>query len=186
MKHYEMVILVDPNQSERAGDILAVYVNMVKESGGTIHRQEDVERFKLFYTMKKSRAAKAHFLILNIECDYAVVKEIKKSLSFNDLVIRYLVLNRRSAITADSPLKLEKIAEDSGNPMPRLRVNRDTRLDYRDIYLHFTFLSDYIIESGRILPMRLTGLTSNQQRHVASAIKLCRYLGLLPYTDRHR
>ncbi|HVT35201.1 MAG TPA: 30S ribosomal protein S6 [Nevskiaceae bacterium] len=102
MRHYEVVVMVHPDQSEQVPAMTERYKKMVTEGGGKIHRLEDWGRRQLAYPIAK--AHKAHFLLLNIECDDAVLKELENAFRFNDAVIRKLVIKMEAAETAQSPL----------------------------------------------------------------------------------
>ena len=113
MRHYEIVALVHPDQSEQVPDMAERYQGMVTKSGGKIHRFEDWGRHQLAHPINK--IYKAHFILLNVECNQDVLKEITGAFRFNDAVIRHLVIGRKAAITATSPMALaveeEKIKE---------------------------------------------------------------------------
>jgi small subunit ribosomal protein S6 len=104
MRHYEIVFLVHPDQSEQVPAMVERYQGMVTKSGGTVHRLEDWGRRQLAHPIHK--AHKAHYVLLNIECNYEVLKEITAAFRFNDAVLRHLVLSRKEAITAASPMAL--------------------------------------------------------------------------------
>ena len=113
MRHYEIVALVHPDQSEQVPDMTERYQDMVTKSGGKIHRFEDWGRRQLAHPINK--IYKAHFILLNVECNQDVIKEITGAFRFNDAIIRHLVIGRKAAITATSPMALaveeEKIKE---------------------------------------------------------------------------
>ena len=104
MRHYEIVFLVHPDQSEQVPAMVERYQGMVTGSGGTIHRTEDWGRRQLAHPIQK--AHKAHYVLMNAECTYDVVKEITSAFRFNDAVLRHLVISRKEAITAASPMAL--------------------------------------------------------------------------------
>ncbi len=109
MRHYEVVILVHPDQSEQVTGMIDRYRNMIESNGGKIHRLEDWGRRQLAYPINK--IYKAHYVLLNIECDQAVRGELESAFRFNDAVIRNLIMNRDEAITEMSPLAKEKAEE---------------------------------------------------------------------------
>jgi small subunit ribosomal protein S6 len=109
MRHYEIVFLVHPDQSEQVPAMVEKYQGMVTESGGTIHRSEDWGRRQLAHPINKIH--KAHYALLNVECDYAVIDEIKTAFKFNDAVLRNLVMVCDKAITEASPMALA-VAEE--------------------------------------------------------------------------
>lgn len=102
MRHYEIVILVHPDQSSQVSAMAQRYQSMIREGKGQIHRLEDWGRRQLAYPINKVH--KAHYLLMNIECDKSVIHELKNSFHYNDAVIRNLILKRNEAITAPSPI----------------------------------------------------------------------------------
>jgi small subunit ribosomal protein S6 len=106
MKHYEIVFLVHPDQSEQVPAMIERYTNMVTQRKGTIHRQEDWGRRQLAYPINK--ILKAHYVLMNIECDKETIDELTNAFRYNDAVIRNLVLNVKRAVKDPSPLLKEK------------------------------------------------------------------------------
>jgi len=107
MRHYEIVFLVHPDQSEQVPGMVERYSNLITEGGGSIHRVEDWGRRQLAYPINKIH--KAHYVLLNIECGKEVLEEINTAFRFNDAVIRNLIFNRKGADTEESPImKAEK------------------------------------------------------------------------------
>lgn len=102
MRHYEIVFLVHPDQSEQVPAMVEKYQGLVTEAGGAVHRYEDWGRRQLAHPIHK--AHKAHYVLLNVECNYDVIEEIKNAFRFNDAVLRHLIINRTEAITAASPM----------------------------------------------------------------------------------
>lgn len=102
MRHYEIVFLVHPDQSEQVPAMVERYKEMVTSRGGQIHRFEDWGRRQLAYPINKIH--KAHYVLLNIECNQEALDELNNAFKFNDAVIRNLVLSRDEAITETSPL----------------------------------------------------------------------------------
>lgn len=102
MRHYEVVFLVHPDQSDQVPAMVERYLNVVKEHGGHLHRREDWGRRQLAYPIQKLH--KAHYILLNIECPKAALEEIVTQFRFNDAILRHLVLQRDHAITDPSPL----------------------------------------------------------------------------------
>ncbi|MHB1586514.1 MAG: 30S ribosomal protein S6 [Acidiferrobacteraceae bacterium] len=105
MRHYEIVFLVHPDQSEQVPAMIERYRNIIESGGGRIHRLEDWGRRQLAYPINKIH--KAHYVLMNIECAQAVLRELEGSFKFNDAVIRSLVLSRQEAVTEPSPLAKE-------------------------------------------------------------------------------
>ena len=109
MRHYEIVFLVHPDQSEQVPAMVEKYQGMVTEAGGKVHRSEDWGRRQLAHPIHKIH--KAHYALLNVECPYDVIMEIKTAFKFNDAVLRHMVLQRDEAITEASPMALA-VAEE--------------------------------------------------------------------------
>ncbi len=109
MRHYEIVFLVHPDQSEQVPAMVERYQGMVTAANGTIHRTEDWGRRQLAHPINKIH--KAHYVLLNVECDFAVIEEIKSAFRFNDAVLRHLVMARKDAVTEASPMAVA-VAEE--------------------------------------------------------------------------
>ena len=114
MRHYEVVFLVHPDQSEQVAGMTDRYRNMIESNGGKIHRQEDWGRRQLAYPINK--IYKAHYVLMNIECDQGVRDELESAFRFNDAVIRNLIMKRDEAITEMSVLAKEKAEEAESKP----------------------------------------------------------------------
>ncbi len=102
MRHYEIVFMVHPDQSEQVPTMVERYSNLIKNSGGSIHRQEDWGRRQLAYPINKLH--KAHYILMNIECGQEVLDELVHTFRFNDAILRHLVIKRDDAVSGDSPL----------------------------------------------------------------------------------
>ena len=109
MRHYEIVFLVHPDQSEQVPAMVEKYQGMVTEAGGQVHRSEDWGRRQLAHPINKIH--KAHYALLNVECPFAVITEIKTAFKFNDAVLRHMVLSRDEAVTEASPMAVA-VAEE--------------------------------------------------------------------------
>ncbi|TAJ93498.1 MAG: 30S ribosomal protein S6 [Gammaproteobacteria bacterium] len=121
MRHYEIVILVHPDQSEQVPAMVERYRSLIESSGGAIHRLEDWGRRQLAYTINKVH--KAHYVLMNIECSDEVLQQLHSAFRFNDAVIRNLIINRKSADTGQSPLF--KIKEQDENEVQRNKDPED-------------------------------------------------------------
>jgi len=106
MKHYEVVFLVHPDQSEQVPAMIERYRSTIEAQGGTIHRLEDWGRRQLAYPINKVH--KAHYVLMNVECPTEAMQEIESAFRFNDAVIRNLILSVKEAITEPSPLVKSK------------------------------------------------------------------------------
>lgn len=104
MRHYEVVLLVHPDQSDQLSDMLKRYQDMVTKNGGNVHRVEDIGRLQLAYTIKDMH--KAHYVLMNLECDGKTLLEIESSFEFNDSIMRHLVVRMTKAETTPSKLFL--------------------------------------------------------------------------------
>jgi len=113
MRHYEIVFLVHPDQSEQVPAMVDRYKALVESNGGKIHRLEDWGRRQLAYPINKIH--KAHYVLMNIECDQNVRDEIETAFRFNDAVIRNLILKRDEAITDMSILAKSKDEADAAD-----------------------------------------------------------------------
>ncbi len=102
MRHYEVVFLVHPDQSEQVPGMLERYQSMITADGGQVHRLEDWGRRQLTHTVNKVH--KAHYVLMNIECKREVLDELTGAFRFNDAVLRHLVIRRDEAVTEASPL----------------------------------------------------------------------------------
>jgi small subunit ribosomal protein S6 len=102
MRHYEIVFLVHPDQSEQVPAMIERYRASIEADGGKIHRLEDWGRRQLAYPIQKLH--KAHYVLMNIECSTAVLEELTSAFRFNDAVIRNMVINRKEPVTETSLL----------------------------------------------------------------------------------
>jgi small subunit ribosomal protein S6 len=100
MNHYEIVLMVHPDQSEQVSTIVGRYVDLIKAKGGVIHRQEDWGRKSLSYPINKLH--KAHYILLNIELNVKDLQELTDAFRYNDFVLRYFVLSMKGAQTEPS------------------------------------------------------------------------------------
>ncbi|MBC8210183.1 MAG: 30S ribosomal protein S6 [Gammaproteobacteria bacterium] len=111
MRHYEIVFLVHPDQSEQVPAMVERYRNMITASGGNVHREEDWGRRHLEFPIKKIH--KAHYVLMNIECSQEVLTELESIFRFNDAVLRHLTLIMKGAITAKSPMLIAAEKEET-------------------------------------------------------------------------
>ncbi len=102
MRHYEIVFLVHPDQSEQVPGMIDRYRATIESSGGKIHRLEDWGRRQLAYPIQK--LLKAHYVLMNIECGTEALEELTSAFRFNDAVLRNMVVTRKEAVTDESPL----------------------------------------------------------------------------------
>ncbi len=106
MRHYEVVFIVHPDQSEQVPGMVERYRAIVTAKGGSIHRLEDWGRRQLAYPIQKIH--KAHYVLMNIECDGETLNELEHSFKFNDAVLRHLTVKMKAAVTTPSPMMKEE------------------------------------------------------------------------------
>ncbi len=102
MRHYEIIVMVHPDQGDQVKPMVDRYIAQVKKTGGALHRLEDWGRRQLAYPINKIH--KAHYILMNIECDQATLNELNSAFRFNDAIIRSLVILKDEAITEESLL----------------------------------------------------------------------------------
>ena len=117
MRHYEVVFLVHPDQSEQVPGMIERYRAGIESKGGTIHRLEDWGRRQLAYPIQKMH--KAHYVLMNIECNAEALEELENSFRFNDAVLRNLVLKRKGPVTEPSPLAKSQDEREESAPARR-------------------------------------------------------------------
>ncbi|MFV8833504.1 30S ribosomal protein S6 [Aquisalimonas sp.] len=123
MRHYEVVFMVHPDQSEQVPAMTERYRGIIENNGGTIHRLEDWGRRQLAYPIRK--LIKAHYVLFNVECGKDALDELTSTFRFNDAVIRHFVLSRDEAVTEASPMMKEKDeTRDRGRREDRPRDER--------------------------------------------------------------
>jgi small subunit ribosomal protein S6 len=124
MRHYEIVFLVHPDQSEQVPAMIERYKGMIAGGEGRVHRLEDWGRRQLTYPIAKVH--KAHYVLMNIECDQKILNDLTGAFRFSDAVLRHLVVNMDAAVTEPSPMA--KAADEEGDGSRR----RDRRDDDGD------------------------------------------------------
>ena len=124
MRHYELVLLVHPDQSDQVVGMVERYIKLVQDNGGAIHRLEDWGRRQLAYPINKIH--KAHYVLFNIETDGETLAELEELFRYNDAIIRSLVMRRDDAVTEESQLAKnadEKRARKATTRRPDSREN---------------------------------------------------------------
>jgi len=114
MRHYEIVFLVHPDQSEQVPAMIERYRGMISAGGGTVHRLEDWGRRQLTFPI--SKVHKAHYVLLNVETDQKTLEELTGAFRFSDAVLRHLVVNMDEAVTEPSPMAKAAQEEKEGGP----------------------------------------------------------------------
>jgi len=102
MRHYEIVFLTHPDQSDQVPAMIERYQSMIESAEGKVHRLEDWGRRQLAYPINK--VLKAHYVLMNVECSKETLDEILSAFNFNDAVLRHLVISREEAVNEASPL----------------------------------------------------------------------------------
>jgi len=106
MRHYEIVFIVHPDQSEQVPAMIERYRTLVTSNGGYIHRLEDWGRRQLAYPIQKIH--KAHYVLMNIECNQSTLDELEHAFRFNDAVLRHLTVKTKTAVTEPSAMMKEE------------------------------------------------------------------------------
>lgn len=129
MRHYEIVFMVHPDQSEQVPAMIERYTSIVTESGGQVHRLEDWGRRHLAYPINKLH--KAHYVLMNVECTGETLAEIENIFRFNDAIIRNMVVRNSEAVTEPSPM-MKASEERGGNRRREDRPRTENREDSRE------------------------------------------------------
>ena len=130
MRHYEIVFLVHPDQSEQVPAMVERYRGMIAAGGGQVHRFEDWGRRQLAFPIGKIH--KAHYVLLNIECDGKVLDELVEAFRFSDAVLRHLIVKMDKAMTEPSPMARPADDKDRGDRDDRSSRDSDDDEDDRD------------------------------------------------------
>lgn len=112
MRHYEIVFMVHPDQSDQVPAMVERYRSVIQTDGGKIHRHEDWGRRQLSFPIAK--AHKAHYVLMNIECSQPALVELRNAFRFNDAVIRHLIIARDEVVTEPSAMAKQKDERDDG------------------------------------------------------------------------
>lgn len=116
MRHYEIVFLVHPDQSEQVPDMAERYRGIVESSGGSVHRYEDWGMRRLAYPIE--HVHKAHYVLFNVECGEEALQELNQNFQYNDAVLRRLIIRCEEAVTEPSPIAVAKAKHDEENKSP--------------------------------------------------------------------
>ena len=121
MRHYEIVFIVHPDQSEQVPGMVERYRSLVLSKGGAVHRLEDWGRRQMTYPIQKMH--KAHYVLMNIECNNETLDELEHGFKFNDAVLRHLTMQMTEAVVAPSPMmkeeksrSLTQVPDDASKP----------------------------------------------------------------------
>jgi small subunit ribosomal protein S6 len=124
MRHYEIVFMVHPDQSEQVPAMIERYTGVITEDGGKVHRLEDWGRRHLAYPINKIH--KAHYVLMNVECSKPAMDELTHNFRFNDAIIREMILRQDEAVTEPSPMKAAESREDRRDERPRRSAESDS------------------------------------------------------------
>ena len=127
MRHYEVVFLVHPDQSEQVPGMIERYSASVAAGNGAVHRLEDWGRRQLAYPINKIH--KAHYVLMNIECGQDVLDELNSTFRYNDAVIRSMVIRRTEAVTSESPIMSQENAEKAEREARETRAIAKAKAD---------------------------------------------------------
>ena len=129
MRHYEVVFLVHPDQSDQVPGMIERYQALITKGSGTVHRLEDWGRRQLAFPIAKIH--KAHYVLMNIEVDQAVLEELESAFKFNDAVLRNLVLRRKEAVVGNSKIYEEELKEQEKDREREMR-RTESRTEARE------------------------------------------------------
>ena len=181
LNSYEILTLVHPDHSEQINEIIEKHKSTILQHNGKIDRLEDWGRRNLAYSINNVK--KAHYLLFNVTCPFEAIDDLEKGFyQHNESVLRHLVLKLQKPVTEKSFMMKQIEAEANDTRLPKVTAfkSKDS-VDYKSKKI----LKNYLMETGRIVPSRLTNTPMLIQRKISKAIKLARFAALLPYCDRH-
>lgn len=123
MRHYEIVFMVHPDQSEQVPGMIERYTGIINNDGGSIHRLEDWGRRQLAYPIEKLH--KAHYVLINAEASSEAIEELETAFRFNDIVLRNLVMRTKGPVTEQSPMAKEERREERSERRPERTETRE-------------------------------------------------------------
>ena len=181
MQCYELTALIHPDCSDQVPDMMKRISDQVAEDDGQVHLMEDWGRRLLAYSV--NRVHKAHYIWFNFSASPQLIEKLNKNYTFNDAVIRHLLAKQKTPTTqATEMIGKDDMKLDLGRKMPR--ISRD---DLENIsFYHIDILKYFVMENGRIIPCRMTGVSPKTQRKISHSVKLARLLALFPYCDHHK
>ena len=127
MRHYEIVFIVHPDQSEQVPAMIERYKSIITTQGGQIHRLEDWGRRQLAYPIQKLH--KAHYVLMNIECNGEALAELEHGFKFNDAVLRHLTIKMKKAVTTPSPMMKEEKSKSMMEPREEVVAEADSEAE---------------------------------------------------------
>jgi small subunit ribosomal protein S6 len=180
LNHYEILLIIRSEHADRIPEIIEKHKHIVEQAKGSIDRLEEWGSRNLAYPIDD--VMKGHYLLMNVTCSVAEKDQLEDYYKFNDLILRKLVLKCKKA-DVDKTLMMKTIEADANDTrMPKVTSFKSKEeVDYKSKRI----LKYYVMETGRIVPSRLTNTSMLMQRKIAKAVKLARFIALLPYCDRH-
>ncbi|MDG2347961.1 MAG: 30S ribosomal protein S6 [Gammaproteobacteria bacterium] len=180
LNHYEILLIIRPEHAEKISEIIEKHKHIVEQAKGSMDRVEEWGRRNLAYSIDDIQ--KAFYVLLNVSCTVAEKEQLEDYYKFNEKLLRKLVIRCKKP-HADKTLMMRTIEADANDTrLPKMTSfkNKD-EVDYKSKRI----LKYYVMETGRIVPSRLTNTSMLMQRKIAKAVKLARFIALLPYCDRH-
>ncbi len=175
--HYEIIVMIHPDHvTEQMQEVLDRYKAVITKHAGIVHRAEDWGKKALAYTIQDVR--KANYFLLNVECSKEAIEAFAEFLKFNDAVIRKMIMRCKQAIT-EASVMVALNTEDRQRP-------KHAYAKFPKNYMNVEWMKQHILETGRIIPSRMTGTSAKTQRLLSHSVKVARILALLPYCDRHK
>ena len=172
MRHYEIVMLIHPDPAHDAAELLQRYETLLKDKGASITRSENWGKRQLAYPIDK-HIHKANYVLLNVSCESEVIDHLEENIRYNDSVIRHFVLVKPEAISTASPMMDKDAKGLRGKDLPAVT------------YMHLSTLNEHVLDTGRMVPRRITNVSALAQRRITTAIKHARFLALMPYCEHH-
>lgn len=136
MRHYEIVFMVHPDQSEQVPGMIERYTGIITNDGGTVHRLEDWGRRQLAYPIEKLH--KAHYVLINAEATAEAIEELETAFRFNDIVLRNLVMRTKGAVTEQSPMAKEERREERRDDRRPERAERPAQTEETPVVVEET------------------------------------------------
>ncbi len=136
MRHYEIVFMVHPDQSEQVPGMIERYTGIITNDGGTVHRLEDWGRRQLAYPIEKLH--KAHYVLINAEASAEAIEELETAFRFNDIVLRNLVMRTKGAVTEQSPMAKEERREERRDDRRPERAERPAQTEETPVVVEET------------------------------------------------
>jgi ribosomal protein S18/ribosomal protein S6 len=213
MKKYEAVIILNPNLSTKVDVFKKDFEKLLSDNSFKIIKTEDVGRRQLAYSITNHN--KGHYILFNLEGDPSKLLELETKIKYNESIIRHLFLVVKEHNGEDSSLFIEsknkkpepveevakkeekavvqeEVVETKKKKNHLLKLKKEknnmskyelpSKFDHKDTDV----LKQFITETGKIIPARVTGISASNQRKVTKSIKIARFLALLPYTDMHQ